>query len=82
MKLTHDQRRRRAKARVLADANHTCHYCGGTADTVDHVVPRSRGGTHDRANLVASCEPCNQAKGDTDYVLFCAAMLADQWCKQ
>lgn len=31
--------------------------------TVDHRIPRSRGGTYDRNNLVAACHRCNQAKG-------------------
>lgn len=34
------------------------------AATVDHVIPRSRGGTHSLGNLVIACVPCNSAKGD------------------
>lgn len=41
-----------------------CAYCGGKADTVDHVVPRSRGGAHSWENCVACCSPCNHRKGD------------------
>lgn len=41
-----------------------CAYCGGKADTVDHVVPRSRGGEHSWENCVAACGPCNHRKAD------------------
>ena len=41
-----------------------CAYCGGKADTVDHVVPRSRGGPHAWENVVASCRSCNSRKED------------------
>ncbi|MBY6412112.1 HNH endonuclease [Rhodococcus sp. BP-252] len=41
-----------------------CAYCGGKAETVDHVVPRSRGGGHSWENCVACCAPCNHRKAD------------------
>lgn len=41
-----------------------CGYCGSKADTVDHVVPRSRGGQHTWENCVAACGACNRRKGD------------------
>jgi 5-methylcytosine-specific restriction endonuclease McrA len=41
-----------------------CAYCGGTADTVDHIVPRSRGGTLTWDNAVAACLRCNHRKAD------------------
>jgi 5-methylcytosine-specific restriction endonuclease McrA len=44
--------------------NYLCAYCGRRAETVDHVVPRSRGGTHTWENCVASCIRCNHSKGD------------------
>src|SRR6201987_2352466 len=40
-----------------------CAYCGAKADTVDHVVPRSRGGDHSWENCVACCSTCNHRKG-------------------
>ena len=40
-------------------------YCGArTSLTVDHVIPRSKGGTSGWDNIVASCAPCNRRKGD------------------
>lgn len=49
---------------VLRRDRHTCVYCGGHADTVDHVLPRCRGGGDTWFNLVAACRPCNGRKGD------------------
>jgi len=49
---------------VLRRDQHTCVYCGGRADTVDHVLPRCRGGGDTWFNLVAACQPCNGVKGD------------------
>ena len=46
---------------------YTCQYCGGKFShgnlTLDHVVPRSRGGLGGWENLVSACVPCNQKKG-------------------
>ena len=41
-----------------------CAYCGAKAETVDHVIPRSRGGEHSWENCVACCAPCNHRKAD------------------
>lgn len=53
---------------ILERDNFTCRYCGKHAPEteleVDHVKPRSRGGSDDRANLVATCRDCNRGKGD------------------
>lgn len=49
---------------VLQRDNHRCAYCGGGADTVDHVHPRSRGGRHEWTNVVAACGRCNHRKAD------------------
>jgi 5-methylcytosine-specific restriction endonuclease McrA len=60
-------RRRQAvlsRRAVFARDDHTCQYCGGAADSIDHVFPRSRGGGHDWENLVAACRRCNLAKRD------------------
>lgn len=47
---------------VFARDNHTCQYCGARAESVDHVVPRSRGGKHSWENVVAACRKCNARK--------------------
>jgi 5-methylcytosine-specific restriction endonuclease McrA len=49
---------------VLRRDRHTCAYCGGRADTVDHILPRCRGGGDTWFNLVAACHSCNGLKGD------------------
>jgi 5-methylcytosine-specific restriction endonuclease McrA len=51
---------------VLARDAYTCQYCGHEASglTVDHVIPRSRGGESSWDNIVASCAPCNRKKGN------------------
>ena len=49
---------------VLRRDGHSCAYCGKQASTVDHVVPKSRGGKHSWENLVACCLRCNNNKGD------------------
>ncbi|TAF66927.1 MAG: HNH endonuclease [Cytophagales bacterium] len=42
-----------------------CQYCGSTQDlTLDHVLPRSRGGLSSWDNLVTACRQCNSKKGD------------------
>lgn len=49
---------------VFARDGHRCQYCGATAENIDHVVPRSRGGSHTWENVVAACRRCNATKGD------------------
>jgi len=49
---------------VFARDDHRCQYCGASAENIDHVVPRSRGGMHVWDNVVASCRPCNTRKRD------------------
>ena len=49
---------------VFVRDEHRCQYCGDRAETLDHVVPRSRGGLHCWENVVAACRPCNVAKAD------------------
>ena len=49
---------------VFARDEHRCQYCGGIADSIDHVVPRARGGAHTWDNVVAACRPCNIRKRD------------------
>jgi 5-methylcytosine-specific restriction endonuclease McrA len=48
---------------VLRRDGRRCAYCGGAAETVDHVVPKALGGTSSWRNCVACCRPCNARKG-------------------
>ncbi len=49
---------------VFARDGHRCQYCGAAAENIDHVIPRSKGGTHTWENVVAACRPCNTRKED------------------
>jgi 5-methylcytosine-specific restriction endonuclease McrA len=50
---------------VFARDGYSCQYCGSSARlTMDHVVPRSRGGKSSWENVVTSCAPCNHRKGN------------------
>lgn len=49
---------------VLERDGHRCAYCSGRAESVDHVIPRSRGGEHGWTNVVAACARCNHRKAD------------------
>lgn len=51
-----------SKRGILERDKYTCAYCGGHGDTVDHVLPQSRGGPNTWENLVAACKPCNNLK--------------------
>ena len=56
---------RLSRREIFARDRYTCQYCSrSTHDlTLDHVVPRHRGGGHSWDNLVAACKPCNHRKG-------------------
>ncbi|AGY58929.1 HNH endonuclease [Gloeobacter kilaueensis] len=50
---------------LFARDGHTCQYCGAQRHlSIDHVLPRSRGGTHTWQNVVTACASCNNRKGD------------------
>lgn len=49
---------------VFERDDHRCVYCGGRPQTLDHVVPRSRGGEHVWTNVVTACQRCNHKKAD------------------
>src|SRR5581483_11879662 len=62
------QTRALSRKNILLRDRNTCQYCGtllSSSDlTLDHVVPRSRGGSSTWENLVACCHPCNRRKGN------------------
>jgi 5-methylcytosine-specific restriction endonuclease McrA len=48
----------------LQEIQGLCYWCGvNRSEGVDHLVPRSRGGSDDAANLVLCCKSCNSRKG-------------------
>ena len=44
----------------------SCLYCGSPSESIDHVLPRSRGGCSTTENCVPACLACNGQKGDSD----------------
>ncbi len=60
--------RRLTRLEVFNRDNYTCQYCGRISHqlTIDHVIPRYRGGEHTWENVVSACIPCNRRKaGET-----------------
>ena len=54
-----------SRAMIYKRDRNTCQYCGATTKlTIDHVVPRSRGGDASWENLVVACSSCNTKKGN------------------
>ena len=54
---------------ILKMHDYCCAYCGNPATTVDHIIPRSKGGTDYPDNLVAACSRCNYSKGDKIWIV-------------
>jgi 5-methylcytosine-specific restriction endonuclease McrA len=70
IRIQHQVRRPRPRVKltrreIFSRDGHRCQYCGRQSSdlTLDHVVPRHRGGGHTWENLVAACKPCNHRKG-------------------
>ena len=52
--------------------NHKCVYCHSSKElTVDHIIPRSKGGQDSWTNLVTACANCNSKKSNMDVKVFC-----------
>jgi 5-methylcytosine-specific restriction endonuclease McrA len=66
VRIPRDTHRRKITRRaVFARDEWTCQYCGSRSNlTVDHVIPKSKGGGSSWENIVASCAQCNRRKGD------------------
>lgn len=65
-----NSRRKRLRASVVRRWGGRCFYCGsdpGADLTLDHLVPRSRGGTDSLANLLPACKSCNAEKGSRTF---------------
>lgn len=61
---------------VFKRDNHTCVYCGeddARAMTIDHILPKSKGGKDTFENCVTACKPCNSKKGD---------LLIEEWGRE
>ena len=49
---------------IFFRSNGKCSYCGKQAQEIDHIVPRSKGGTNSVNNLTATCRACNEKKSN------------------
>lgn len=66
------------RQRILKRDDFTCRRCGSTEDlTIDHKIPRSRGGTNDEDNLQTLCRRCNSAKNNRQAAAFNKESLAN-----
>jgi 5-methylcytosine-specific restriction endonuclease McrA len=64
VKVPYVRRSSLSRRAVFARDDYRCQYCGERADSIDHVLPRSRGGPHTWENVAAACRPCNLTKRD------------------
>ena len=64
VKVPYHRRTAMSRRAVFARDDHRCQYCGCLADSIDHIMPRSRGGQHVWENVAAACRPCNLRKRD------------------
>lgn len=59
-----------------------CHYCGRRAPDVelhvDHIIPRSKGGSNSPDNLIAACAECNLGKSNQELVLVTPCILCSR----
>lgn len=62
---------------VFSRSDGKCVYCGAKATEIDHVIPRSKGGTNSTYNLVASCRSCNEKKSNLTLKAFGKLMGRD-----
>ncbi|GIP22028.1 hypothetical protein J22TS3_23030 [Paenibacillus sp. J22TS3] len=51
---------------ILNRDRYICYFCGGPGDTIDHLLPRAKGGHTTPDNCVCACNLCNQMKADKD----------------
>lgn len=64
VRLPRFDRRRISRRAILARDGFRCQYCGSTHHlTIDHIIPRSRGGGTSWENVITSCAVCNVRKG-------------------
>lgn len=60
------------KRYILMRDQFTCHFCGEYGDTIDHLLPRAKGGHTTPVNCVCACNLCNQSKADKNLEDFMA----------
>lgn len=58
--------RQRNRQAIYEAFNNCCAYCGGKAESLDHIIPKDKGGSEAPWNLAASCLSCNGLKSNKD----------------
>lgn len=86
---TKRSQKRRLVINMMREQKDRCAYCNiwmqidgallAPVPTIDHIIPRSKGGTNDRSNLCLCCARCNRKKGDLMPEEF-SALPRDQHC--
>ncbi len=64
VRISYERPRTISRRSIFARDGHRCQYCGDRADSIDHIVPKSKGGKHVWENVVAACKSCNSKKQD------------------
>lgn len=63
--------RKKFRKDILDSWDNKCAYCGSDrAFTLDHIIPKAKGGGTKRGNLLACCPTCNLDKSDIDWLLW------------
>ncbi len=61
--------RKRFRYDIFSSWKHSCAYCGSErSDTLDHIIPRAKGGLTKIGNLLSCCAACNLAKSDQEWL--------------
>lgn len=80
---TNRQAKKQKKKSVWKKSNGRCSHCGALTGsrnrTVDHYIPKSKGGTMDSKNLLPVCRNCNKARGNMDVVPEKYYKYAEPW---
>jgi len=70
---------------ILQRDNFRCQYCGASPASegvklhVDHIDPKSKGGSHDNSNLITACNDCNLGKGNIEIFTNGLRQEIDDW---
>ena len=66
--LSSSEAKRLWRRKIKQRWDYECAYCGSEKDlTIDHIVPRSKGGNDFTKNVVCCCHDCNQSKSHTPW---------------
>ena len=66
IEITPRMAKRRYRQSIYEAWNHSCGYCGKSATSLDHIIPRFKSGSSNRNNLIPACQRCNNNKGSMD----------------